>query len=135
MTASLKDKSILIVDDDPDTRELLRAVLEDVGARVVTAGSVAAAFETYRQSPPHGVIADIHLGSSDGYALLKTIRETDVEYRGCTPVVAVTGFASPEDKKRALAAGFNAYIAKPFEPAEVVQMLSLLLLRPGELAA
>jgi CheY-like chemotaxis protein len=135
MTEPLKDKTILVVDDDADTRDLLRLVLEDAGANVVTADSVEAAFETYRQSPPHAVVADIRLCSLDGYALIKTIRETDLEYRGSTVVVALTGSASPEEQKRSVAAGFNAYIAKPFDPAEVVERLRELLSYPRESAA
>src|SRR5690348_16878565 len=127
MTALLKNKTILVVDDDADTRDLLCIILKDAGADVVAADSVEAALQTYRQDPPHGVVADIRLGSSDGYALIKKIRETDLEYRGFTATVALTGFASPEDRTRALAAGFNVYIAKPFEPAEVVQSLRNLL--------
>jgi CheY-like chemotaxis protein len=67
------------------------------------------------------------LGTSDGYELIKTIRETDAEYRGVTPVIAVTGFASPEDKQRAIAAGFNFYVTKPFDPADVVAAITKLL--------
>ena len=124
---ALTNKAILIVDDDADTRELMRLVLEDAGAKVVTAESVEEALKTYRTSPPHGVVTDIRLGSSDGYALITAIRKNDAEYRGFTTVVAVTGFGSPEDKMRALAAGFNAYITKPFEIEEVVRTLGRLL--------
>jgi len=135
MTEPLKDKTVLVVADDANMRDLLRRVLEEAGADVVTADSVESAFETYRQSPPHAVVTDIRLGTSDGYALIKAIRETDVEYRGSTVVLALTGSASPEEKKRALAAGFNAYIVKPFDPPEVVERLRELLSRPRESAA
>jgi DNA-binding response OmpR family regulator len=135
MTEPLKDKTVLVVADDANMRDLLRRVLEEAGADVVTADSVESAFETYRQSPPHAVVTDIRLGTSDGYALIKAIRETDVEYRGSTVVLVLTGSASPEEKKRALAAGFNAYIVKPFDPAEVVERLRELLSHPRESAA
>ena len=135
MTEPLKDKTVLVVADDANMRDLLRRVLEEAGADVVTADSVESAFETYRQSPPHAVVTDIRLGTSDGYALIKAIRETDAEYRGSTVVLALTGSASPEEKKRALAAGFNAYIVKPFDPPEVVERLRELLSRPRESAA
>jgi len=123
----LTNKVILIVDDDADTLDLMRLILEEAGAKVSTAESVEAALRTYRNSPPHGVITDIQMGSSDGYALITAIRKNDEEYRGVTTVVAVTGFGSPEDKKRALDAGFNAYITKPFEVGEIVQTLGKLL--------
>jgi CheY-like chemotaxis protein len=127
MSTLLENKTIMVVDDDPDTREILRLALEEAGAKVVVAHSVDAAFKTYRESPPHAVIADIRLGMSDGYALIKAIRETDAEYRGITPVIAVTGFASPEDEARAMAAGFNAYITKPFDSANVITAITKLL--------
>jgi CheY-like chemotaxis protein len=135
MSISLSNKTILVVEDDADTREVLRFALELVGASVVAVASVDAALETYRQSPPHAVIADIRLGRSDGYALIKAIRETDVEYRGFTPAIAVTGFASSDDEDRAMAAGFSAYLTKPFDPAQVVTMIARLLSRSGDLAA
>jgi CheY-like chemotaxis protein len=135
MSISLKNKTVLVVEDDGDTRELLRFALEFTGASVVAVPSVEAAFETYRQSPPHAVIADIRLGRSDGYALIKAIRETDAEYRGFTPVIAVTGFASPDDEARAMDAGFSAYVTKPFDPGEVVDTIARLLSRSSDLAA
>jgi DNA-binding response OmpR family regulator len=135
MTEPLKDKTVLVVADDANIRDLLRRVLEEAGADVVKADSVESAFETYRQLPPHAVVADIRLGTSDGFALIKAIRETDLEYRGSTVVLALTESASPEEQKRAFAAGFDAYIAKPFDPAEVVERLRELLSHPRESAA
>src|SRR5262245_17808080 len=131
----LTNKKILIVDDDEDTREFIRLVLEDAGANVITAESVQAALKNYRKSPPHGVVTDIRLGSSDGYELITAIRKNDAEYRGFTAVVAVTGFASPEDRQRALAAGFDAYVTKPFEGADLVRTLGEFLRQPSDLAA
>jgi DNA-binding response OmpR family regulator len=135
MTELLKDKTVMVMADDANIRDLLRRVLEEASADVVTADSVESAFETYRQSPPHAVVTDLWLGASDGYALIKAIRETDLEYRGSTVVVALTGSASPEEQKRALAAGFDTYIAKPFDPVDVVETLRELLSHPRESAA
>ena len=117
----------MVIDDDSDTCELLRTALEQAGASVLVAHNVDGAIETFRRCPPHAVVADIRLGNSDGYALIKAIREHNIEYRGFTPAVAVTGFASPEDKERAIAAGFNAYLAKPFEPAAVISAIAKIL--------
>ena len=135
MTELLKDKTVLVVADDANMCDLLRRVLEEAGADIVTADSVESAFETYRQSPPHAVVTNLRLGASDGYALIKAIRETDLEYRGSTVVVALTGSASLEEQKRALAAGFDTFIAKPFDPAHVVETLRELLLHPRESAS
>jgi CheY-like chemotaxis protein len=125
----------MVVDDDADTRDILRVALEQAGAKVVTAHSVDAALATYRQSPPHAVITDIRMGMSDGYALIKTIRETDKEYRGTTPVIAVTGFASLDDERRAMAASFNAYITKPFYLEDVVAAVTKLLVASDDKVA
>ena len=89
----------------------------------------------FRRCPAHAVVADIRIGTSDGYDLLKAIRDTNAEYKGFTPVIAVTGFASQEDKDRAIAAGFSGYFAKPFNPAEVVEAVGELLSHPQNLAA
>jgi CheY-like chemotaxis protein len=90
---------------------------------------------TPKKFRPHAVVADIRLGSSDGYALIKMIRENDLEYRGFTAAVAVTGLASPEDRKRALTVGFNAYITKPFDPSDIIDQLHDLLSRSRDSAA
>jgi CheY-like chemotaxis protein len=124
MSASLKNTAVLVVDDNSDICDLLRTVLEGSGASVAVAYSVDAALEAFRRSPPHVVIADIRLRNSDGYALMDAIRHYNAEYKGFTPAIAVTGFASPEDEERALGAGFAAYISKPFDPAEVVRAVA-----------
>src|SRR5215831_7872139 len=127
MSTGLRNTRILVVDDDADTRNLLQVVLQQAGAEVVPAESVDAAVEVFRHAPPHIVVSDIRLRSSDGFELMKAIRENNKEYRGYTPAVAVTGFSSPGDKERALAAGFNAYVVKPFDPEEIVQTIERVL--------
>src|SRR5262245_44802055 len=135
MKPLLQNIRILIVDDDGDARQLLRSVLEQAGAAVVAAESADAALEAYRHCPPHAIISDIRLGNSDGYEVIKAIRDANKEYRGFTPAVAVTGFESPQEKDRALAAGFNAFFPKPFNPNEVVQAIHRLLRSSIDLAA
>jgi CheY-like chemotaxis protein len=127
MLTGLSNTRILVVDDDADTCDLLKIVLERAGAEVVPAGSVDAAVELFRHAPPHVIVSDIRLRSSDGFELMKAIREKNKEYRGYTPAVAVTGFSSPGDKERALAAGFNAYVVKPFDPEEMVHTIERVL--------
>jgi len=133
--ANLEHTRIMVVDDNADTLDLLRIVLEQAGASVVVAQSVGEAIDSFRKCPSHAVIADIRLGNQDGYDLIKTIREYNAQYRGFTPAVAVTGFASPEDEERAKSAGFNAYIRKPFDPAEVVSTVADVLRGPLNAAA
>ena len=132
---TLTNTTVLLVDDNLDSCELMRFVFEQSGASVVTAQTVDAALEAFRRCPAHAVIADIRIGTSDGYELLKAIRKTNAEYKGFTPVIAVTGFASPEDEERALNAGFNAYFSKPFEPEDLVDATEKMLSHPQNLAA
>jgi CheY-like chemotaxis protein len=127
MSIGLRNIRVLVVDDDADTRDLLQVVLQQAGAEVVPAESVDAAVEVFRDAPPHIIVSDIRLRSSDGYELMKAIREKNKQYRGYTPAVAITGFSSPGDKERALAAGFNAYIVKPFDPVEIVTTIATLV--------
>jgi CheY-like chemotaxis protein len=124
MSISLRNTSVLIVDDNPDTCDLLRTMLELSGASVFVARSIDDAVHTFRHRPAHVVITDIRLGDSDGYAFLEAIRKCNTEYKGFTPVIALTGYASPEDEERAIAAGFYAYIRKPFVAHEIVNAVA-----------
>jgi CheY-like chemotaxis protein len=130
MSPLLENKTILVVDDNEDIRSLLKAILEQAGASVTTAQSVREAIDVFRNSPPHAVVLDIRLGISDGYALINEIRKINTEYRGSTPAIAVTGFASPEDEERAKSAGFAAYFSKPFDPDALVRTMSTVLAGP-----
>ena len=135
MSVSLRNTKVLIVDDNPDSCDLLRTVLEQAGASVVVAQSLDGAVHEFRRSPAHAVITDIRLGNSDGYALLQAIRECNAEYKAVTPVVAWTGYASPEDEARAMAAGFEAYLCKPCDPHDVVSAVRRALSGSIDLAA
>lgn len=135
MSNLLRNMSVLIVDDNEDNRELLRIVLEDQGASVTVAPSVELAVQKFRFQPTHVVITDIRLGESDGYALLEAVRKCNAEYRGFTPVIAVTGYASPEDEEKATAAGFYAYVSKPFNPQDVVTTVTRALRSAIRIAA
>jgi CheY-like chemotaxis protein len=135
MSKLLTNTTVLAVDDDEDIRELLRTVLEGAGAKVVTAHSAEAALALYRLTPPDIIVSDMRLGSSDGYAFIAAIRQYNKEYRGLTPAIALTGFAYPGDDDRAMAAGFDAYIHKPFNPENLVLTITKLLQQQRQDAA
>ena len=135
MSRLLANTIVLVVDDDPDTCELLRVLLETGGAKVVAVNSEEAALAAYRQNPPDIILSDMRLGNSDGYALIAAIREYNKEYRGFTPTIAVTGFQYPGDEERAIAAGFDAYIHKPFNPQHVIDTITRLLREQRQRAA
>jgi CheY-like chemotaxis protein len=110
----LKNIRVLVFDDDADNGELLRSMLlQESGASIDLTQSLSTALEMHRRTPYHAVIIAVRPGSWDAYEFLKAIRETDVEYKGFTPTIAVTGFPSPENEQRAITAGFNAYVSKP----------------------
>ena len=135
MSSSLASTTVLVVDDDQDACELLRVILEKSGANVVAVNSEESALAAYRHSPPDIILSDMRLGSSDGYALIAAIREYNREYRGFTPAIALTGFEYPGDEERATAAGFDAYIHKPFNPQYVLDTITRLLREQRQRAA
>ena len=135
MSDLLREVSILVVEDDHDTAELIQAVLEGSGAVVFVANTVDAAIKQQQQGPAHVLVSDIRLGSSDGFALIAAIRQHDKQYRGFTPAIALTGYSSPGDEERARSAGFNAYMRKPFVPLDLVNTIADLLKRSAEPAA
>ena len=135
MAISLINTKVLVVDDDPDTCDVIRRALEKSGASVVVANGVDAAVWAFRRSPADAVVTDIRLGGSDGYSLLEAIRKCNAEYKGVTTVIAMTGYASPEDEEKAITAGFDAYLCKPCDPHDLVVRISKALSEPLDLAA
>jgi CheY-like chemotaxis protein len=117
----LRDLRILVVDDDKDTREMLRFILQQAGGHAIAVGSVAEALESYKSSPPDVILADIGMPEYNGYALIALIRAHDKELNRTTPVIALTAYTSPADEETALAAGFQKYMSKPFDPGEIIE--------------
>jgi CheY-like chemotaxis protein len=128
--ACLRNLRLLVVDDDSDTREMLRFILEQEGAHVSLASSVREAFESYQNSPPNLIVADIGMPEQNGYALIAMIRAADKQEGRTTPAIALTAFTSPADEKAALKAGFQKYMSKPFEPARVIESIRELAVPP-----
>jgi CheY-like chemotaxis protein len=120
----LAGRQILVVEDDSDTRETLKFVLEQNGADVVATDAVPPAVELVRKVHPDAVVADIGLPEYNGYALIAKIREFDTEQQSRTRCVAVTAYATPADREITLKSGYDAYIAKPFEPEELVKTVA-----------
>jgi len=121
--------SVLIVDDDADTMELVKRVLRGCGAQVTTAASGAEALTQLQQECPDVVLADIGMPEMDGYELIKLIRALDSYPARMVPAVAMTALARSEDRRRAMLAGFDLHLAKPIEPAELVAVIGRLARR------
>ena len=119
----LRGVDILAVDDDEDTLEMLRFILQQQGANVVTADSVTKAADTLRQFLPHVILTDIGMPDYNGYALIKLVRAKDEKEGRNTPAIALTAYTSPADKQTALSSGFQKYLSKPFDPAELIETI------------
>ena len=110
---------VLVVEDEPDARALVRRVLADCDAEVRTAGSVEEALELLRTGTPDVLVSDIGMPDQDGYDLIRRVRLMGNGFREL-PAVALTAYARAEDRNRALDAGYQVHVAKPVEPAELV---------------
>ena len=117
---------VLVVDDEPDARELVCNVLESQGARVTATASADEALQALRTATPDVIVSDIGMPGIDGYQLMRTIRAG--EAKGArVPAVALTAFARADDRKRAMLAGYQAHLAKPFDVGEFVLVVAGLL--------
>ncbi|MDQ2870970.1 MAG: response regulator [Acidobacteriota bacterium] len=120
----IRGLSILVVEDEPDGRELLVEMLGSAGARVTAADSVRAALEIFAKTPPDLLVSDIGMPGEDGYALLRAVRAMPLESGGAVPALAVTAYAREEDRLRALSCGFQGHVAKPIDPDELVRQIA-----------
>lgn len=127
----LDDLRVLVVDDESDTRDVLKAMLGECGAEVISAGSAAEALEVFERSRPDVLICDIGMPEEDGYQLIRNIRARPVEQGGRTPAVALTAYARAEDRLRALRAGYQMHIPKPVEVNELVAIVASVVARAG----
>jgi PAS domain S-box-containing protein len=120
---------VLVVDDEPDTRELLKAGLGQCGAEVIAVGSAAEALEAIVAAVPDLLISDIGMPERDGYDLIRQVRELPAENGGKVPAVALTAYARAEDRMQALRAGYQMHVPKPVELAELVAVAASLIRR------
>ncbi|MGC4031740.1 MAG: ATP-binding protein [Tepidisphaeraceae bacterium] len=121
---SLAGLKVLVVDDEADSREIIRIILTEHGAKVITAGSVSQAMQLLRDESPDVVCSDIGMPEEDGYSLIRRIRKLPAAEGGNTPAVALTAFARSEDRRVALMSGFQMHVVKPAEPAELVTVIA-----------
>jgi signal transduction histidine kinase/ActR/RegA family two-component response regulator len=117
---SLSGMRVLIVDDELDTRELVAALLTTCGAEMISVGSAAEALNQIERQRFDLLISDIGMPEMNGYDLIARIRQLGEEQGGRTPAVALTAYAGIDDRKRALAAGYEVHMPKPFVAAELI---------------
>jgi signal transduction histidine kinase/AmiR/NasT family two-component response regulator len=125
--AELAGLRLLVVDDQPEIVALLEEIFADCGAVTRTAASAGEALDLLRRWRPDVLVSDIAMPGRDGYWLIEAVRALAPEEGGCVPAVALTAYVRVEDRLRTMAAGFNVYVPKPIEPAELREVVAELV--------
>lgn len=124
----LRGVRVLVLDDEADAREMLRRVLEERGAAVSTTATAEEALDAYRDGEFDAIVSDVGMPSVDGYEFIKRLRAFESSAAlPRRPAVALTAYARPEDRRRALVSGFQSHVAKPVEPAEITAVIASLV--------
>jgi signal transduction histidine kinase len=129
----LKEVRVFVLEDEEDTRDLLVTALEQCGADVTAFGTVPETLAAFDRAAPDVLVSDIGIPVEDGYSLIRKVRSRDASHGGNVPAAALTAYARPEDRLRALEAGFQTHLAKPLDPAELVATVARLAGRRGAL--
>ena len=118
--------TVLVIDDQADTREVLASILAACGATVHEEASARAGLATLRAARPDVVVSDIGMPEEDGYSFIQRVRALPPEEGGTIPAAALTAYARAEDRRKALTMGFEMHIPKPVEPDELVAAVATL---------
>jgi CheY-like chemotaxis protein len=118
--------AILVIEDDPDARQWLVQTLEHWGARVVTASSGRDALDAVTRERLDVLVSDIRLPDTDGYQLIRKIRDIEGALGRYTPAVALTAYPRVEDRARALQAGYQMHVPKPVAPQDLASVIATL---------
>ena len=121
---------LLIVDDEPDTREALKLVLVHSRAQVIAVATPGEGLEQLQTHRPDVIISDIGMPQMDGYEFIRLVRNLPAELGGQTPAVALTAFNLWAERTRALSAGFQKHLAKPYDLQELIETVAGLAARP-----
>jgi CheY-like chemotaxis protein len=114
----------LVVDDHEDGLELVAMILAQQGAEVIKARDAAVALALLRDQRPNVLVSDLEMPGQSGYDLVEKVRSLPAGQGGLTPAVALTAFARPEDRVRALMAGFQAHLSKPMRPHDLAAVVA-----------
>jgi signal transduction histidine kinase len=129
--ALLRGLRVLVVEDEDDTRDLLVTALEQCGASVAAAASVADALNRLDEQVPDVLVSDLAMPGEDGFSLIRQVRARPAERGGEVPAAALTAYARAEDRVRSLAAGFQMHVPKPVDPAGLVRLVAALAAKAG----
>lgn len=119
----LSDTQVLVVDDEPDIRDLITFILQDYGVQVTAVSSAQEALEALSESVPDVLISDIGMPKTDGYMLMREVRSRSPQQGGNVPAIALTAYAGEMNQQQALAAGFQMHISKPVDPDALVKAI------------
>ena len=135
-TPSLAGLRVLVVEDESDARDLAVTTLKHRGAHVIAVSSASDAITTIisasRETLPHVLVSDIGMPRQDGYELIRQVRALNPDRGGSIPAVTLTGYATPEDVERALAAGYQRHLSKPMDPEALIIAVAQLGARRGD---
>jgi CheY-like chemotaxis protein len=121
---------VAFVDDDDDARLLVGRILRQAGAEVVTAGATRELYSLLRDQPCHVLLCDIGMPDQDGYVVIASLRRDERERaRDRLPAAALTAYSNPGDRERAMAAGFDGFLTKPFVAARLIELVGRLASR------
>ena len=118
---------ILVVDDEADARDLVFTILTRCGSEVRCSESAAEAIQTFAEWDPDLLVSDIGMPNEDGYSLIKRLRKLRSKRAKQIPAVALTAYATEEDRSMALSAGFQLHLVKPIEPHTLVKSIAAAL--------
>jgi signal transduction histidine kinase/CheY-like chemotaxis protein len=119
----LSGTTVLLVDDDTESLQVMATALNGSGAAVLTASSAEGAWKIARHAAPDVIVSDISMPHEDGYSFIRRVRADGQARARGSPAIALTAHARPEDREAALAAGFTAHLAKPVDPAELIRCI------------
>lgn len=124
----LRNTKVLVVEDEPDVRRLMVAVLSVYGAVVLTAANVEEGLALYTHSRPDVILSDIGMPERDGYEFISLVRQMEQSSSlGHTPAAAITAYAQPQDRTRALEAGFDQHVVKPIKAHQLVSLITTMV--------
>ena len=120
---------VLVVDDEPDSRDMVATVLELAGAEALVAGTAAEGLSILKRERPDVLLSDLEMPGEDGYSLVRRVRALPPGSGGLTPAAALTAYAGAEHRTKTLLAGFQLHVAKPVQPAELAAVVASLAAR------
>jgi CheY-like chemotaxis protein len=126
-TSDFSNVSIVIVEDDADTRSSLTRFLNRQGALVLATANASDGLQAVKEYHPNVVLSDINLPCPDGFELLGDIRALGTEHGGGTPIIAMTAISGLADPNHMIAAGFQGQLKKPFRPEQLIEEIKLIL--------